>query len=65
MSNRNIPAPSNAQINTAQSGVSIRAKVHNIDTADLKNKAFMESQINVIASLEAEIAWLRKIVHYR
>jgi hypothetical protein len=62
---RTIPKPSNAQFSVALSGLIFQAKQHGLDTTDPKVNAYLNNIAEFNAQKEAEITWLRNILHPR
>lgn len=58
-----IPPPHPDELAAAKFGINLQAEAHGVDIVDENFVAFTEHHSRVVAQLNAEIRWLRKMVH--
>lgn len=63
MSERTIPAPHQDQIAAARSGIRFRAEENGVDISSPDAEKFVNEVAGNIAQLNAEIFWLRSMLH--
>ena len=63
MAVRTIPEPTNTDFSVALTGLRVQAERFGVNRSTPAMNAFMQHQAEVLAQLNAEVRWLRNIIH--